>query len=378
MKNFWKAANFKGHLLTAISYMIPIVCGAGFVIAIGMAFGGTSQDSLVMGKFNFLEALATLGGKALGMLPVIIATGIAFSVAGKPGIAPGFVVGLAANSISAGFIGGIIGGYVAGWIAVAVIKFVKVPSWAKGLMPTLIVPFLASLSSGLIMVYIIGTPVSWFTSWLTNLLQSMSGASNLIFGAVIGTLSIVDFGGPINKTAFAFALTLQAEGLNGAVTALQLTNTATPIGFGFAFLVAKLLRKNIYTREEVETLKSSVPMGVVNIVEGTIPIVMNDLVRGIVAAGLGGCVEGAILMSLANGEGATVPFGGFLMLPTMGSNWWVGLLAIAANVVVTGVVYALIKKDIPADQLDAVQSSSAEDRGARPRRHQGHVIGTAR
>lgn len=216
MKNFWKAANFKGHLLTAISYMIPIVCGAGFVIAIGMAFGGTSQDSLVMGKFNFLEALATLGGKALGMLPVIIATGIAFSIAGKPGIAPGFVVGLAANSISAGFIGGIIGGYVAGWIAVAVIKLVKVPSWAKGLMPTLIVPFLASLSSGLIMVYIIGTPVSWFTSWLTNLLQSMSGASNLIFGAVIGTLSIVDFGGPINKTAFAFALTLQAEGLNGA------------------------------------------------------------------------------------------------------------------------------------------------------------------
>ena len=361
MKNFWKAANFKGHLLTAISYMIRIVCGAGFVIAIGMAFGGTSQDSLVMGKFNFLEALATLGGKALGMLPVIIATGIAFSIAGKPGIAPGFVVGLAANSISAGFIGGIIGGYVAGWIAVAVIKFVKVPSWAKGLMPTLIVPFLASLSSGLIMVYIIGTPVSWFTSWLTNLLQSMSGASNLIFGAVIGTLSIVDFGGPINKTAFAFALTLQAEGLNGAVTALQLTNTATPIGFGFAFFVAKLLRKNIYTREEVETLKSSVPMGVVNIVEGTIPIVMNDLVRGIVAAGLGGCVEGAILMSLANGEGATVPFGGFLMLPTMGANWWVGLLAIAANVVVTGVVYALIKKDIPADQLDAVQSSSAEE-----------------
>lgn len=361
MKNFWKAANFKGHLLTAISYMIPIVCGAGFVIAIGMAFGGKSQDALVSGQFDFFQALATLGGKALGMLPVIIATGIAFSIAGKPGIAPGFVVGLAANSISAGFIGGIIGGYIAGWLAVAVIKYIKVPAWAKGLMPTLIVPFLASLAAGLIMVYIIGTPVAWFTDWLTNLLQSMSGTSNLIFGAVLGTLSIVDFGGPINKTAFAFALTLQAEGLNGAVTALQLTNTATPIGFGFAFLVAKLLRKNIYTREEVETLKSSVPMGVVNIVEGTIPIVMNDLVRGIVAAGLGGCVEGAILMSLAHGEGATVPFGGFLMLPTMGANWWVGLLAIAANVVVTGVVYAIIKKDIPTDQLDAVSTSSAEE-----------------
>lgn len=37
-----KELNLKGHLLTAISYLIPIVCGAGFLIAIGMAFGGTS------------------------------------------------------------------------------------------------------------------------------------------------------------------------------------------------------------------------------------------------------------------------------------------------------------------------------------------------
>ena len=280
MKQFMKKANFKGHLLTAISYMIPIVCGAGFIIAIGMAFGGKAQDSLVMGKFDFFQALATLGGKALGLLPVIIATGIAFSIAGKPGIAHGFVTGLAAVAISAGFIGGIIGGYIGGWLAFAVLRYVKVPSWAKGLMPTLIVPFLASLLSGLIMVYIVGTPVAWFTTWLTNLLTSMNGTSNLIFGGVLGALSIVDFGGPINKTAFAFALTLQAQGINGPVTALQLTNTATPIGFGFAYLVAKLLRKRIYTHEEVETLKSAVPMGVVNIVEGSIPIVMNDLVRG--------------------------------------------------------------------------------------------------
>lgn len=347
-KEFWKKANFKGHLLTAISYLIPIVCGAGFIIAIGMAFGGKNQTTLVMGKFTFVQALATIGGQALGMLPMIIATGIAFSIAGKPGIAPGFVTGLVAISISAGFIGGIIGGYIAGWLSVAVLKYVKVPNWAKGLMPTLIVPFCASIISGLIMVYIIGTPVSWFTKWLTALLKSLNGASNLVFGAVLGALSIVDFGGPINKTAFAFALTLQAQSINGPVTALQLTNTATPIGFGLAYLIAKMLHKRIYTHEEVETLKSAVPMGVVNIVEGSIPIVMNDLVRGIVAAGLGGMCEGAVLMTLTHGQGATVPFGGFLMLPTMGKYWWVGLLAITVNVLVTGIVYALIKKDIPA------------------------------
>ena len=67
IKEIWKAANPKGHLLTAISYLIPIVCGAGFIIAIGMALGGTVQDTLVPGHFDLWQVLATLGAKALGL-----------------------------------------------------------------------------------------------------------------------------------------------------------------------------------------------------------------------------------------------------------------------------------------------------------------------
>lgn len=360
MKEFLKKANFKGHLLTAISYMVPVVCGAGFVIAIGMAMGGSSQDSLVMGEFSFWDALATIGGKGLGMLPAIISTGIAFSIAGKPGIAPGFVTGLVAIAISAGFLGGMAGGYIAGWLALAALRVIKVPSWAKGLMPTLIVPFLSCLASGLIMIYIVGTPISWFTAWLTGVLNGMSGASNTVFGALIGGLSVVDFGGPINKTVYAFTLTLQAEGINGPVTALQMANTAVPIGFGFALIVSKLLRKRIYTAGELENLKSAVPMGVVNIVEGIIPIIMNDLVRGIIASAAGGAAGGAVLMTITGGSGATVPFGGFLMLPTMGEYWWAGLATIATNVVVTGIVYALIKKPVQ-EEVASSDADSEED-----------------
>ena len=361
MKDMFKLSAIKGNLLTAISYMIPVVCGAGFVIAIGMAFGGTSQDALVSGSYSFWDALATMGGAALGMLPMIISCGIAFSIAGKPGIAPGLVCGLAAIRISAGFLGGILGGYVAGWLAVAIIRSVKVPDWAKGLMPTLIVPFLASLGSGLVMVYVVGLPVAWFTEWLTGVLTSMTGASNTVFGALIGGLSVIDFGGPINKTVYAVTLTLQAEGINGPVTALQLANTSVPIGFGLAYLVSKIKGKRIYTEGEVETLKSAVPMGVVNIVEGAIPIVMNDLVRGIAASVAGGAAGGAVLMTLTQGAGATVPFGGFLMLPTMGTLWWAGLAAIVVNVAVTGTVYALIKKPVPAEDASVEAYVAAED-----------------
>lgn len=356
IKEAWQAANPKGHLLTAISFLIPVVCGAGFLIAIGMALGGAVKGSLFDVPFTFWDAWATMGGAALGLLPVVIACGIAGSIAGKPGVAPGFVAGLSANAIGAGFIGGILGGYMAGYLALGIIRYIKIPTWARGLMPTLIVPFLASLISGLVMVYVIGTPVGAFTQMLTGFLRGMGSSSHLILGAVIGSLCIVDFGGPINKTCFAFCLTLQAEGINEPITALQLVNTATPIGFGLAYFLAKLLGKNIYTTDEIETLKSAVPMGAVNIVEGAIPIVMNDIVRGIVAAAIGGAAGGAVTM--VYGADATVPFGGFLMLPTM-SHPFAGLLSLVVNIFVTATVYALIKKDVPKESV--VEEGEEED-----------------
>lgn len=353
-----KSLNIKSNLLTAISYLIPIVCGAGFMIAIGMAFGGHAQDALIQGKFNFWDALATIGGKGLGMLPVVISTGIAFAIAAKPGIAPGFIIGLTANAISAGFIGGILGGFLAGYLVLGVLKFIKVPAWAKGLMPTLLIPFIASIIGGLVMVYIIGAPIAALTAMLTGFLKSLNSSSLLVFGAVIGLLSGVDYGGPINKTVFAFVLTLQAEGLNGPITALQLVNTATPIGFGLAFFVAKLFGKNIYTKVEVETLKSAVPMGVINIVEGVIPLVMNDIVRGVIATAIGGAAGGAV--SMVMGADATVPFGGFLMIPTM-SHPWAGVAGLLVNILVTAVTLALIKKNVNEEDLEKINEAEEED-----------------
>lgn len=341
-----KSLNLKGHLLTAISYMLPIVCGGGFLVAIGMAMGGTNMYAagLIQGQFTFWDALATMGGSALGLLPLVISVGISFSIAGKPGIAPGFVAGLSAIAISAGFIGGILGGYIAGYLVVFIIKNLKVPAWAKGLMPTVIIPLTSSLIVGLVMIYVFGMPIAAFTNWLTDVLRGLGNSSKLVLGLVIGSLCIVDFGGPINKTVYAFTLTLLASGIHEPVTALQLVNTSTPIGFGLAYFIAKALHKNIYEAEQVETLKSAVPMGVLNIVEGVIPIVMSDMGRALIACVVGGACGGAVTMIL--GADSTVPFGGFLMLPTM-TRPWTGLVAIIVNVIVTGLVYAVIAKNIP-------------------------------
>lgn len=353
-----KQLNLKGHLLTAISYLIPIVCGAGFLIAIGMAFGGTSQGELVQGQFTIWDALATMGGAGLGLLPVVIATGISYSIAGKPGIAPGFIVGLTANAIGAGFIGGILGGYIAGFLALAVLKRVIVPKWAKGLMPTLIVPFITSILGGLIMVYIIGVPITALTNLLTGALNGLGSSSLLVFGGIVGILSGVDFGGPINKTVFAFVLTMQAEGINGPITALQTREYGDTNWIWTRILFSESVWQNIYTPMERETLKSAVPMGVVNIVEGVIPIVMNDIVRCVIAVAIGGALGGATSMVL--GADATVPFGGVLMPPTM-SQPWTGAVAILVNVVVTGVALALIKKNVSQEEMDTPKEVEEDD-----------------
>lgn len=343
-----KNLHLKKHMLTAISYLIPIVCGAGFLISIGMGMGGNTGADLTQ-TVELWDALARMGALALGLLPMVISAGIAFSIADKPGIAPGVIIGLAANAIDAGFIGGILGGYLAGFLVILILKYINVPTWAKGLMPTLIIPFFASLIGGLTMIYIIGLPINLFTNLLTNVLNSLEGSSLLVFGIVVGILSGIDYGGPINKTVFAFVLAMQAEGINGPITALQLVNTATPIGFGLAYFIGKLLKKTIYTSAEVETLKSAVPMGFINIVEGVIPIVMKDIVRGIIATAAGGAAGGAVAMVL--GADATVPFGGILMLPTMTSPW-AGALALLVNVFVTAITLAMIKKNVTQEEMD--------------------------
>lgn len=272
---------------------------------------------------------------------MVVAVGISFSIANKPGIAPGLVVGMVANAIGAGFIGGLVGGFISGWIALAIIRYVKVPSWARGLMPTLVIPFLASLLSGLIMAYIIGGPISALTRWLTSYVMGLDTSQKFVYGVIIGILSSVDYGGAINKAVYALMLALQSSGVNEPITVLMLASMVTPIGYTAAYFIAKFIRKPIYTPIEVETLKTAFPMGLVMITEGSLPIVMNDLIRCIVATGVGAAVGGGL--SMVWGADSHVPHGGLFAMATM-TRPWAFLMALLIGSLVTGLVLVALKK----------------------------------
>ena len=99
-------------------------------------------------------------------------------------------------------------------------------------------------------------------------------------------------------------------------------------------------------------------MGVLNTVEGVIPIFRNDIVRGLIATAIGGAAGGAVSMVL--GADATVPFGGVLMLPTM-ARPWAGAVALLVNIVVTGITLALIKKNVTEEQVAAQAEVEEEE-----------------
>ena len=68
-------------------------------------------------------------------------------------------MGQIASFLGAGFLGGMVGGYIVGYIALFIRKHLKVPHWAEALMPMMIIPTLSSIIAGLLMYFVIGTPI---------------------------------------------------------------------------------------------------------------------------------------------------------------------------------------------------------------------------
>lgn len=57
----------------------------------------------------------------------------------------------------------------------------------------------ASLIVGLIMIFIVGTPVAKIMEGLTHWLQSLGTANAVLLGAILGAMMCTDMGGRLTK-----------------------------------------------------------------------------------------------------------------------------------------------------------------------------------
>ncbi|MCX8664093.1 PTS fructose transporter subunit IIBC [Gilliamella sp. B2840] len=327
------------HLLTGVSYMLPMVVAGGLIIALSFAFGSFEMVDGVQ-KLVGESHLAQIGGLAFSLMVPLLAGYIAYSIADRPGLAPGLVGGLLAVSTGAGFLGGIIIGYFAGYLAMLISKYLPLPKTLEALKPILIVPLLATLATGLVMQFIVGTPIAWLMEALTGWLKSMGTANAVLLGALLGGMMCTDMGGPINKVAYAFGTGLISAQVYAPMAAVMAGGMVPPLAMGIATLIA---RKK-FAKAEQESGKASLVLGLCFISEGAIPFAARDPLRVIPCCIIGGAITGGL--ALAFGSQLMTPHGGLFALAIPGVVKPVGgyLLSILIGSLVSGVAYAVFKQ----------------------------------
>lgn len=370
------------HLMSGVSHMLPFVIGGGILIALAFlidtiainAAGKSIAD--IGGAFGSWNPVAgwfkNIGGFAFNFMIWILAGFIAFSIAGRPGLAVGMVGGYIATTTnfnilasikgsdydltaSAGFLGGIVAGFAAGYIVILLGRAFKfLPKSLDALKPTLIYPVLGILIIGGVM-YLVNTPLIYVNIGFTNMLNWL-GDNNLtlLLAALLAGMMAIDMGGPINKAAYVFATgalaTATVENPTGYVlmAAVMAGGMVPPLGIA---LSAHLFPQKYSKRERQDAYVNYV-MGASFITEGAIPFAASDPWRVIVSC-VGGSATAGLLTGLFGCQ-LLAPHGGVFVLATIQPSGWTILLYLVAIIIgsfITALLLGLLKKDNELPEL---------------------------
>ncbi len=330
-----KLTNVRKHLMTGISYMIPVVVAGGLCMALAKILGGALVGN-AEGTIPWM--INSIGSAAMSFVVPVLTAFIAYSIADRPGIAPGLALGLVANNLKAGFLGGMLAGFLVGYFILWMKNNIKVPKSLQGLMPVMFIPFFSTLLIGLAMYLVLGKPIAAVQDAITNYLKSLqAGGAKFGLGAIIGGMMGVDLGGPVNKTASAFCNMLLAEGITGPTAAKIIGGMTPALGIGAAVLVGGKKRWNA---AQLEAAKAALPLGLCFITEGVLPFAAVDPIRVIASSIIGGAVAGGLtqLWDVAS----PVPHGGVFVIPAM-TNPLGFIAALLIGSFVTFAIYYALK-----------------------------------
>ncbi|MDT2866239.1 PTS fructose transporter subunit IIC [Vagococcus carniphilus] len=361
--------NFFTHIMSGISYMVPMVIAAGLILTIANLYAFQKDDlgRIVEWGFNtdtqmglLMSKLFYVGQVGFKLMIPLFAGFVANSIADKPAIAPAMIGAYLANDpeflgadAGGGFIGAIAVAFIVGYM-VKGLKKIKWPKLVRPIVPIMIIPFLATLAITLIVLYVIGTPISLamdgMYEGLTSLNENYAGAP-VIIGAICGAMIGFDLGGPVNKTALVFGTaiftdTLTKYGIDGANfvpgTATQAAISVAPLGVWLATIIFK----HKFSKDEKVAASAAFGMGIVGVTEGAIPFVASDPVRMIIDNVTGSAVAGGLVAATGckfyGGIGSPLgTFIGYIEQPIPFITW---ILCVSAGILTTALLIGFMKK----------------------------------
>ncbi len=351
--------------MTGVSFMIPFVTIGGVFLAVARVVGG---DGALEQPGTLAWFLAEIGRAGLALVVPVFGAYVAYGIADRPGLAPGFVltaivqegavveqagriVGIETGGTGVGFLGALGVGLLAGALVDRFAR-VDVPDTVEPLVPVLLLPVLVTGLLAPVVIFLLAPPLALATEWLTALSRDAAGLEALAYGGILGAMIAIDSGGPVNKVAYVFAVTLITEQIYGPMAAVMIAGMVPPLGLALSTVVAP----HKYPEERYETARAAVPMGLSFVTEGVLPYATADPGRVVPSIVMGSATAAATAMWL--GVTMPAPHGGILVV-FLANSWLLFLACLALGTAVTAAIVTVVKPEYEenAAAIEAVRKS---------------------
>ena len=350
--------------MTGISFALPVIIAGSLMVAvakiIGLAIGESNLDAFANsdGLTNWLYLTQDIGFKIIGLMNYVLGAYVAYSVAGKKGLAAGFTAGLIASLTGSGFLGAVIGGLLAGYSSEWVSRKIQITGSAASSVPLIILPFITVGLQVVIMLLLLGDVLSWLNTSLMAWVQRMTedGTSTVLLAAVLGGMICFDLGGPVNKAAWGTANVLFLSGVYLPAILVNVAIIIPPLGYA----AARFLRPDNFNHTLKEAGNGSIIMGILGISEGAIPFTLKNPARLIPLNVLAGAL-GAVTVALLKAYPIMPPLGGLYGGFTVGNPWAYFIGAFVGTAVIAFGANILVNFNDPDPALNSNDQAPTED-----------------
>lgn len=303
-----KISIIQKHLMTGISYMIPVLIMGGLIGAFSQIIpyiflkvdpSLSIMDALNSGAYkgSALQALrlssllSTFGFTLFGFAIPMFAAFTANSIGGKTALICGFIGGYIANNpvgipslvdgewttvapTPSGFLGGLIIAFAIGYFVKFLNEKIKVSHNMMALKTTFLVPLLSALATFILMIFVVTPFGSLVNTAITNVLTTAGKSGEIVYTVLLSGATAVDLGGPINKAAGFVATALTVDKIM-PVTSRVIAIVTPSIGLGLSAILDKVIvKRRVYEKQFYEAGKTSIFLAFMGISEGAIPFAL--------------------------------------------------------------------------------------------------------
>lgn len=305
-----KFTEVQKHLMTGISYMIPVLIMGGLLGAISQLipyvflkidpsvsivdamnsgdFTGTSLSML-----NLADVLSKFGFTLFGFAIPIFAAFTANSIGGKTALICGFMGGIVANKpierlvltdgvfegvapAPSGFLGGLLIAFIIGYFIKFLNEKIKVSHNWMAFKTTFLIPLIGILTTMVLMLYVITPFGAFLNGQVKNLLESAGQSGQIVYSILLSIFTAFDLGGAVNKAA-GFVATGFAVDKVMPITARVIAIVTPSIGLGLSTILDKyIVGRRVYDRQFKEAGKTSIFLAFMGISEGAIPFALEN------------------------------------------------------------------------------------------------------